>query len=443
MRYKLAWLTLTLAAWLWVSPATAQLSLIRDAEIERTVRDLASPIFQAAGISPSAVRIYLIADDNLNAFVAGGQNMFFNTGLLARTETPDQLAGVIAHEAGHISGGHLVRMSSAAERAAGEQILATLLGAAAAVAGQPQLGQAIVMGGDQLARQGFLRFTRSQEQQADQAAITYLGTTGIGAEGLLEFFRILDAQQMLSGARVSPYLQTHPLTRDRIAFVERHVQAQPQRQPLSDDVVERHRRMVAKLTGFLQPPSRTLQLYAGDDSFAGRYARAIAAFRANDPQSALRQLAELQALEPNNPFLHELQGQILFESGRIADSVAPYARAVELAPREPMIRLGHARALLESGNERAAADALQTVVQAEPRNAFAWRLLGIARGRLDDLGPSNLALAEAAILRGQLSDARLFIGRADQLLPPTGRDRQQLNDLQMAMEAAEREAQRR
>ncbi len=438
-----ALLALALTVGLVAPPAWAQLGLIRDAEIERTIRELAAPIFSAAGIGASSVRIYLVNDDSLNAFVAGGQNMFLNTGLLMRAETPEQLAGVIAHETGHISGGHLVRMSMAAERAAAEQILAAILGAAAVAAGAPQVGTAVILGGEQVARQGFLRFTRGQEQAADQAAITYLAHAGIGAEGLLEFFRVLDGQQMLTGSRVSPYLQTHPLTRDRIAFVERQVQARPQPEPMAPEFVERHARMVAKLAGFLDNPSRALQRYEGDDSFAGRYARAIATFRLNDGQGALRQLQELKALEPNNPFLHELEGQILFETGRVQDAVAPYRRAVELAPREPQVRFGYGRALLESGEVDRAAEAFEAVVQAEPRNAWAWRLLGIARGRLDDLGPSNLALAEAAILRGELGEARLFLGRADQILPASGRERQHYHDLQAALELADREAQRR
>jgi predicted Zn-dependent protease len=428
---------------LLVGPAQAQLGLVRDAEIERTVRDLSAPIFSAAGISPSSVRIYLIADDSLNAFVAGGQNLFLHTGLLARSETPEQLAGVIAHEAGHIAGGHLVRLSGAVERAAAEQILSALLGAAAIVAGAPELGQAVIMGGDQIARQGFLRFNRGQEQAADQAALAYLDATGLGAEGLLEFFRILDSQQMLQATRVSPYMQTHPLTRDRIAFIERHTASRPQQSPPDAETVERHRRMVAKVEAFLQQPTRVLQAYADDDSFAGRYARAIATYRLNDTNGALRLLEPLEAAEPSNPFLHELKGQILFESGRVGEAVAPYALAVQLAPREPLLRLGHGRALMESGNEAAAIEAFQNVVQAEPRNAFAWRMLGIARGRAGDLGPSNLALAEAAVLRGEFGEARLFLGRADQMLPAGGRERQQFYDLQAALEAAEREAQRR
>ncbi|MFW5833472.1 MAG: M48 family metalloprotease [Pseudomonadota bacterium] len=435
---------LALLGWLVAtSPASAQLGLIRDAEIERTVRDLAAPLFSAAGIPPSSVSIYLVNDDRLNAFVAGGQNLFLNAGLLMRAETPEQLAGVIAHETGHIAGGHLVRISPAADRAEAVRVLGMVLGAAAAAAGAPEVGMAAMLGGQQVGQQSFLRFSRGQEQAADQAALNYLEATGTSARGLAEFFRILDDQRMLSGSRVDPYFQTHPLTRDRIEFVERQVAAERERRPLDPATVERHERMVAKLAGFMESPASVSRRYEGRDDFAARYARAIAAFRSNDAPGALRQLAALQAEEPDNPFLHELQGQILFERGRVADAVAPYRRAVDLAPREPLIRLGYGRALLETGEEAAAADALATVVQAEPSNSFAWRQLGIARGRLGEVGTSNLALAEAAVLRGEFADARLFLARADEALAEGSRERRQLNDLRVALETAEREAQRR
>lgn len=423
-------------------PAAAQLRLIRDAEIESMVRDLAAPIFSAAGVNPSSVAVYLIDDEQLNAFVAGGQNLFLNTGLIARTERPEQLAGVIAHETGHIAGGHLTRLSDALERAAVEQILGTILGAAAVAVGGADVGQAIMMGGDQLARQRFLRFNRGQEQAADRAAVGYLDEVGIGAEGLLEFFRILEGQQMLAANRISPYLQTHPLTRDRVSFVERHVAETSAAQPVSPELAERHARAVAKITGFLVSPTRTLQRYADDASFAGRYARAIATWKLGDTEGGLAQLRALRADAPDDPFLYELEGQILFESGRVQEAVAPYRRATELAPREPLLRLGHGRALMESGDAEQAVAAFKSVVASEPRNTFAWRLLGIAQGRLGDLGPSNLALAEAALLQRQLPEARLFLGRADRLLPPSGRERQHYHDLVAAVDQTEREARR-
>ncbi len=435
-------LIFAVSLFLATGPAHAQFQLIRDAEIEATVRDLASPIFSAAGVSPSSVDIYLIADDRLNAFVAGGQNMFLNTGLLMRAETPEQLAGVIAHETGHIAGGHLVRLSEARDNASVEQILGLVLGAAAAVAGSPELGGAITMGGQGLAMQNFLAFTRSQEQSADQAAVGYLDRTGIGSRGLLEFFEVLDQQRLLTGARESPYLQTHPLTRDRMSFVERHVASSPPAVPMSADAQERHARMVAKLRGYIEQPSRALASFGDSQDVASRYGRVIATYRLNDVAGALREIDALLALEPNNPYFHELKGQMLYETGRVNEAVEPYRQAVRLGGGAAPLQLGLGRALLESGDPDGAAEALRAVVRAEPRNSFAWRTYGIALGRAGDLATSNLALAEGALLQRKVDDAGLYLTRAEDLVT-SGTQRQWLNDLQQAFEIARDDARRR
>ena len=193
----------------------AGISLIRDAEIEATLQQMAGPILDAAGLGREAVRIYIVNDNQLNAFVAGGMNLFLNTGLIMRTENAGQLAGVMAHETGHIAGGHLSRVGGAQRRAAAEMILATVLGAAAMVAAPP-LGAAIITGGQSYAQNNLMRFSRGQEQAADQAGVGYLERSGISAAGLAEFFHVLDSQNVLAVSRMSPYLQTHPLTRDRI-----------------------------------------------------------------------------------------------------------------------------------------------------------------------------------------------------------------------------------
>ncbi len=182
-----------------------------------------TPILEAAGLGAGSVRIYIVNDKQLNAFVAGGMNLFLNTGLLMRTETPDQLIGVIAHEVGHIAGGHLSRVNEPQSKAAAEAILAAVLGAATAAVGAPGLGTAIIAGGMQYAQAGLMRFSRGQEQSADQAALTYLDRTGVSAQGLAQFFQILESQNVLAVSSASPWLTSHPLTRDRIDFIESHV----------------------------------------------------------------------------------------------------------------------------------------------------------------------------------------------------------------------------
>jgi predicted Zn-dependent protease len=413
----------TLALLPYASARAESISLIRDAEIEGTLRQIAGPILDAAGLGRNSVRIYIVNDPQLNAFVAGGSNLFLNTGLIMRTEDAGQLAGVIAHETGHIAGGHLSRVGGAQRRAAAEMILATVLGVAAGVAGAPGLGTAIITGGQSYAQSNLMRFSRGQEQAADQAAVTYLDQAGVSSAGLAEFFRVLETQNVLAVSRANPYLQSHPLTRDRIQFVEGHVAGEggrfaelPAGWPLA------HGRMVVKLEAFLLDPRDVLQRYQADDTLLGRYAKAIALYRLPDLPAALEAIDGLLAEHPDDPYFHELKGQMLFENGRIADAIGPYRKAVELRPDAPLLRVGLAQALIESGAPGANADAiahLEEAVGREPTNAAAWRLLGIAQGRNGLEGPSNLSLAEYALLVGKQEDARMYARRAEARIEPS------------------------
>ncbi len=426
----------------WGGVAEAQrnsVNLIRDAEIESTLDDITKPILQAAGITPEAVKIYIVQDERLNAFVAGGQNLFFNTGLLQRTEHPGQLAGVVAHEVGHIAGGHLSRVGAAQGRAASELILATVLGAAVAVAGVPALGAAIITGGQSVAQGNFVSFTRSQEQAADQAAVSYLNKLDISTQGLAEFFRILDQQNLLITQR-NPYLQSHPLTRDRINFVESTVA----RQTLAassgqggfpDNWVPQHERMVAKLKAFLQNPTTTLQEHQGE-TLIDRYARAIALYRLPDLDEAVAEVDGLIADHPEYPYFRELKGQMLFENGRIEGAIAPYEEAVRLEP-VALLRIGLAKALIETGDPAAGREAigqLEEAVRQERTNAGAWRLLGIAQGRAGDEGQASLSLAEWALLKGKRDDAKLHARRAEGRIGPNDRGWYQLQDILRVIE---------
>jgi predicted Zn-dependent protease len=331
------------------------------------------------------------------------------------------VAGVIAHEVGHIAGGHLSRVPAAANRATAEAILATLLGAATAAVGAPELGAAIISGGQSYAQNNFMKFSRGQEQAADQAGVSYLDRAGMSSRGLAEFFRVLEKENVLAVSRMSPYLQSHPLTRDRINFVDNHVASSPlAEQPPGQ--AEAHARMVAKLHAFLDNPSDVLRRYANDQSVAGRYARAIASYRLPDLDQALADIDGLIAEHPEDPYFQELKGQMLFENGRIEESIAPFRDSVRLAPGSPLLEIGLGRALLESGDDaniQAAIGQFEDAVKSEPNNAFGWRLLGIAQGREGDEGLSNLSLAEYALLAGKPEDAMLYARRAESRIDPS------------------------
>lgn len=434
-RILAALLGLIVGAWP-IAGALAQ-GVIRDTEIERFLDSVSRPIFQAAGLAPSDVRVFIINDDKINAFVAGGQNLFLNTGLLVRAETPEQVAGVIAHETGHIAGGHLSRVYLARDQAWYKMIGGAVLGLAAALAGAPEAGIALMAGGLTAAQSGALAFTRVQEQAADQAGVKYLAAEKLPPTGMLEFFEILQNYNMRINREGNVFMRTHPLTRDRITFVEAQIAASPYKgATLGPSYQEAFKRTRVKLEAFLRDPAQTLRLHEGDDLLS-RYAQAIAHYRKPDLPKALQVVDTLIREHPRDAYFQELKGQMLFESGRIPESVAPYREAVRLMPDAPLLKFGLARALMEQpqrGQQEAAAGLLREVLAVEPRNGSAWRFLGIAEGRLGRQGPSAMALAEAAILRGDRPDARMFTTRAEQNVKPGDPAWLRLQDLKRTVE---------
>ncbi|NNG05448.1 MAG: M48 family metalloprotease [Inquilinus sp.] len=409
----------------WAQPAAGQgsrLSLIRDAEIEHIIRQYAEPIFQAAGINAASVDIYLVNDPRPNAFVAGGLNLFVTTGLLIQAKGADQLLGVIAHETGHMAGGHLARGQEQLENARKTAIISALLGVAAAVAaGDAGAGAAVISGGQQVAERTFLAYSRGMESAADQAATTYLDTLGYSAEGMLSFFEQLEDQEVLEQSRQTEYVRTHPLTRDRIDFIRRHVSLSPNSgQELPVRYHDWFDRIQAKLIGFLQPQA-ALQRMPDNGGIADRYGRAIARYRRGDLQGALAAIDSLLAAEPENPFFHELKGQMLLEGGDPAAARSSYVRAAELYPGESTILVPLAQTMLASGGPadlEAAVTHLRRAI-ASPRGAtpLAWRLLATAYGRRGEMGLAAVALAEEALAKGDNETARQQADRAIRELP--------------------------
>ncbi|MFQ6018048.1 MAG: M48 family metalloprotease [Kiloniellaceae bacterium] len=398
------------------------IQLIRDAEIENIIRAYATPLFQAAGLSPQAIDVYLVRDRSLNAFVTSGLNMFIHTGLLMRAADPLQVIGVIAHETGHLASGHTATRGDSLRSARNKVIASYLLGLGAVFAtGRPEFARAAISGGQDIALKGLLRYTRSQETAADQAAVGLLNGTGQSPRGLLEFIRVLGGQEVLLSTNQDPYLRTHPLARERISFLEDQVRRSPHgNRPARPEYVEMHARMHAKLTGFLEPFSRVLQKYPESDaSMAARYARAIAHFRKSDLEAALPLTDALIAERPDDPYFRELKGQMLFENGRIAEAVPEFEAAVRLLPDSPQIRLALAQAQIEMNDpelDRAALEHLSRTLHHEPGNAFAWRLSAIAYGRRGEVGMTALALAESALAHGKAPEAGEQAVRAQRIL---------------------------
>lgn len=415
-------LAFALLAPLAAGPAPAQ-GLIRDAEIEDTLDRWVTPLVEGAGFKREEIRFHIVRSPAINAFVSGGKRVFLTTGLLMESADPTQVQGVVAHELGHITGGHLVRMSAAAQDAWLVGALGTVLGVAGGVAsGGADAVLAGILVGQDIAERSFTSFTRVQERSADQVAVELLDKAGIPADGLLALMEELDSQQLLARSRQDPYLQTHPATRDRIRFVKEHIATSPTRPagPRPPDLAA-HGRLVAKLRGFIDRPRRTLRAYRmGDARVPARYGRAIALYRSGRIDEALGLVDGLIAGAPEDPYFHELRGQILFENGRLDEARGSYETALRLLPGQPLVAVGLAHVYLELGDPELTREASRILDQAIVEDRMmvsAWRLAAIARGRSGELGLSALASAEHAVLVGRLQDAAASARKALRLLP--------------------------
>ena len=433
-------ISLTAAAFALASiPARAQgIAIVRDAEIENTLRAYGTPIWEAAGLDADAITVRLINSDEINSFVAGGQNIFFYTGLIILAQNANQVIGVIAHETGHIAGGHLAREEEEQRQAMLEQIISMILGAGAMAAGQGGAGEAVMTGGAQVAQRTFLEYSRGHEAAADTAALNFLDHTGQSARGFADFLSLLEEREHGAVGREDQYVLTHPLTPDRVQFVREHVEnskfSDAKEPPEFDEMFVL---MKAKLVGFLHPFDDALRVYPETDtSMAGRYARAIAYYRKPDLAKAVPLIDGLIAERPNNPYFEELKGQMLYENGRVREAIPPYEAAVKLLPDNSLLRVGLSQAYLETNdpqyNEAARAN-LQAAVEKDKELPEAWAGLAVAYGREGKFGLSALALAEKAYLLHDDPEARSEVARAEKLLPPDSAGYLRAEDIKQAV----------
>ena len=412
------------------SPATSQSSgsrLIRDAEIEGLMRLYTRPIFKAAGINPKSVKVYLIADPRINAFVAGGQRIFVHTGLITQAKTPNEVIGVLAHETGHIAGGHLTRMGVELERASVTSIIGMLAGIAAVAGGiatgndeAAKAGQGVMIGSQGLAQRNFFAYQRGMESSADQAALKYLTATGQSAKGMINLFEKLSRQSIATLRNVDPYILSHPMPLERIRNLENAARKAPGHDSADPpELVLRHELAQAKLMGFMESAQAVMRRYPRTDmSLPARYARAIASFRRGDIANAMPVIDSLVEDLPQNPYFWELKGQALLENGRALEAVAPLQEAVRLLPNNGLIQLLLAQALIDTESKSNALAALKLLHKAQRSEGglpAIFKYMARAYGLTGELGKAELATAEAAMLQGDkelaLQKAKLAQGR--------------------------------
>ena len=403
-------------AMLFAPMTAAAQSLIRDAEIESTLRLYADPLLTAGGLYPEDVDIYIVNDDSLNAFVYRGQNMYYHTGLLLEADSASEIIGVMAHETGHITGAHNARSTDAIQSATSASWVALGLGILAIAAGAPDAGIAIMAGSQQVGALNYFAYSRAQESAADQAALTLLEEAGYPADGLVTFMDKIRDLEVMSANASNPYWRTHPEVGPRVSALRRKAERINEiNPPLAPEYDERLQMMQAKLLGFLKPRKAYYRYPDTDQSLPAYYARAVSAHQMKDQTRALEQIDIAIEMAPENAYLHELKGQILFEIGRFEESVPPNRIAVEYAPDQSLLYVNLARSLIALGDRESNEEAeshLHTALLLEPSNAYAYQQMAFALGALDRKAEAELATAEAAYAVGDLAKAHIFARRA-------------------------------
>ena len=428
---------------LWLAAAAPALSqsLIRDAEIEQTLREWTDPILEVSGLQPNDVGLYIINDPSLNAFVAGGQRIHLHTGLIMASDSARQVKGVIAHETCHIACGHTVTRTRAANVASRPALVSIGLGVLAIAAGAPDAGAALIASSQQFAALNFFVHTRAEEAMADTMAVQYLVELEQSPMGIVEFFEKFRYQEVLSEARRFPYFRSHPLSANRVRTTRQLAEESGLADKPEDPVVEKQFEMMkAKLVGFLEPPARVFRDYPPTDlSQPARYARSISAMQVADLSTALKEINSLIEEEPENPYFHELKGQILFETGKPVESIEPLIEANRLLPNNALLQVSLARSLLtraDEGDLQMAETALRDALIAEPNNAFAWTQLAIVFEQQDNRPMAQVATAEAAYNIGNYPRAYSFAERAIRELTPNTPAWRQASDIRNATDPA-------
>jgi predicted Zn-dependent protease len=403
------------------------LPIIRDAEIEQLLRDYTRPVLRAAGLAQQNIRVTIINERAFNAFVVDGRRIFINAGALLDARTPNEIIGVLAHESGHIAGGHLSRLRQQLAVAQTQSIIALLLGVGAMVAAAQSGGgagnpTAAILGPQEAIRRSLLSYQRAQEEQADRAGVKFLTATGQSAKGMYDTFKRLASEIMFAARNADPYLQSHPMPMQRVAALEVLAKTSPYWDKKDPPELQlRHDLMRAKLAGFLDRGDTVARRYPfSDNSPPARYARAIATYRHADLRAAVAQIDSLIHTQPGNPYFHELKGQALLEGGKPAEAIAPLRRAAQLASDPALIQVLLAQALNATNNPKAADEAvalLRSALAHEPELPEGYIQLAMAYARKGDLAQADLASAQAAFTRGDAKTARQLAARAKTRFP--------------------------
>ena len=397
------------------------LNLITDEETEVLLEKIIKPLMQKAGQTYYRSHIHIVNDNSLNAFVADGNHLFIHTGTLIQADNVNELAGVIAHEIGHIKGGHILRQKLEIRELNNLSLLsAALAGAAGILSGRADAAFAIMLGGQSSALNKFVHYRANEERAADETAVKLLKASGQSPQGILNFMKKIAKQNQMSGREETPYFRTHPLTPERIAFFEKA--SENSNLPTTSKYDGDFKRAQIKLKAYLNDPKAMInELKKCADKTDCQYGLAIAYFRDLQFRQAFDLADKLVVQEPNNPYFYEIKGQMEMENGQVKKAKKSYAQAYGLAPQVSDIKFGYAFALLEDNPDaqtaQKAIELLNTITLKEKNNFRAWTMLAKAYGVSNDMAKANWAAAESLMIIGDFEAAERKLKEAEKLSP--------------------------
>ena len=400
--------------------------VLRDTEAEQLLRDYTRPILRVAGLEKQNIQVVIINNSVFNAFVADGHRIFVNYGAILQSETPNQLIGVLAHETGHLAGGHLAKLHQQLANAQTQLVIATLLGVGAIAAGAARggsdnglanAGAAALSAPQSVIQHTLLSYQRAQEENADRAGVKFLTETGQSPKGMYDTFKRFANESLFSAEGSDPYLQSHPMPQERVAALEQLVKTSPYWNKKDDPALQlRHDMVRAKISAFMERESTVYRRYPlSDTSLPARYAHAIATYRHGDLRTALTQIDALIQVQPNNPYFYELRGQALLEGSKPTEAIAPLRKAVQLSNNAPLIEMLLGQALVATDNKAYTAEAitiLKAALARETEAPLGYTQLAMAYAKKGDYADADLASAQAAYLRGDNKTARDLASRA-------------------------------
>ena len=398
-------------------------SIVRDAQTEQLLQEYARPLLHAAQIDPASIRIVLVDDRRFNAFIVDARHIFIHTGVFLDSESPAEIMGVLAHEIGHIKGGHLAHAHSSLDDARFVAMLSALIGVAALATGANANSDSLVGGGAGLAASSgnfgqrlFLAHRRLQEETADRIALQLLGQAGLPTSGLTNILNRLARRERYAGAQADPYLRSHPASSERLRNLT-HGAAREKARPAADltALQQRHDLVRAKIKAYTgRPGSAARAFFPSDKSLAADYGRAILAMRRGEISAARTALDGLVKHAPQNPYFRELLGQLHLQAGNADIAIASFREALQLSPDEPQLRAALGSALLARGRGPDIDEAITLLSRAVTQDQnlpASWRQLAIALNRAGRALEATLATSRSLLASGDIAGAKFHAAR--------------------------------